>query len=110
MITARQKEASRHQPTSTENVPGDPSSDGAGSARLAKLCFQSGKTMGKVTSLHVRDDKRAGGEGGIRTLDTGFALYNSLAKHRASFLRHVFKHLETSECFSVVREYTSQSP
>jgi len=47
--------------------------------------------------------KTSGGEGGIRTLGTGVSPYNGLAKHRASFLWRVFKHLECSECFSVVR-------
>jgi hypothetical protein len=43
-----------------------------------------------------------GGEGGIRTLGTGVSPYNGLAKHRASFLQRVFKHLARSEFFRVV--------
>jgi hypothetical protein len=33
----------------------------------------------QVSSLQVPDNKRTGGEGGIRTLDTGFGPYNGLA-------------------------------
>jgi len=39
-----------------------------------------------ITALQVSDNQKTGGEGGIRTLDTGFRPYNGLAKHRASFL------------------------
>ena len=43
--------------------------------------------------------KKSGGEGGIRTPDTGVSPYNGLAKHRASFLQRVCKHLARSEFF-----------
>ena len=33
-------------------------------ARLAKLCFQSGKTRGEVTQIQATDSQRIGGEGG----------------------------------------------
>jgi len=46
--------------------------------------------------------KTSGGEGGIRTLDTGVSPYNGLAKHRAIFLLSVFNHLSFSWCFQVV--------
>ena len=39
--------------------------------------------------LHVNHSKKAGGEGGIRTLDTGVSPYNGLANRRLQPLGHL---------------------
>ena len=42
-----------------------------------------------ITGLQVQDYKGNGGEGGIRTLDTGVSPYNGLANRRLQPLGHL---------------------
>ena len=42
-----------------------------------------------ITGWHVPDKKSSGGEGGIRTLDTGVSPYNGLANRRLQPLGHL---------------------
>jgi hypothetical protein len=42
-----------------------------------------------ITGLQVLDNEGNGGEGGIRTLDTGFGPYNGLANRRLQPLGHL---------------------
>src|SRR5579864_4840809 len=50
--------------------------------------IQLGISVG-ITGLQVRDNEGNGGEGGIRTLDTGVSPYNGLANRRLQPLGHL---------------------
>jgi hypothetical protein len=50
--------------------------------------IQLGISVG-ITDLQVPDYKGNGGEGGIRTLDTGVSPYNGLANRRLQPLGHL---------------------
>jgi hypothetical protein len=50
--------------------------------------IQLGISVG-ITGLQIPDYKGNGGEGGIRTLDTGFSPYNGLANRRLQPLGHL---------------------
>jgi hypothetical protein len=69
----------------------------------AKKGIPLGLSVG-ITDLQTLDYKGNGGEGGIRTLDTGVSPYNGLAIHRK-----VLNRLQSFLLYSSFQSVTSQS-
>ena len=59
-------------------------------------------TAGRHIACSLRSLARYGGEGGIRTPDTGFILYNDLANRRLQPLGHLSKY---AQLLRAVEEY-----